>query len=214
MGAFLQTGDDTDSAIENSCQAYADDVALISETEEGMKEILKSLELFTVWSKMDVNVKKCATASYMLDQEGHRCTLNQNLRFMGQDIPNLPLDQSLKYLGTAVAARRNVKLRSTAAVFDEMKTLVYKVIRSPLKTVQKISAVKTFVIPRFDFMMLNGEVSLVKLQEKDSFIRGQFNKLLKIPGLPVDCHHMSWRDSRRVMAGRDIPVWFIDTMPL
>jgi hypothetical protein len=100
----------------------------------------------------------------------------------------------MKYLGTAVAARRNVKLQSMTSKFNDMKILVDKIMHSPLSTVQKIDAVKTFVIPRFDFPMLNGEVGKVQLDKMDEFIRGRLDKLLKIPGLPIACHHMSWRD--------------------
>jgi hypothetical protein len=192
MGAYVDIDENT--KIENLIQAYADDVALISERPEGIESMLKSLEIFTKWSKMEVNVKKCSTASYLLNDHGHRCSLTNCFKFQNQDIPNLTLSQSLKYLGTAVAARRNVKLHATISKFDEMKTLVRKIMGSPLLTVQKIDAIKTFVIPCFDFLMLNGDISKTRLDELDSFIRGQTNKLLKIPGLPVECHHMSWRD--------------------
>jgi hypothetical protein len=191
MGAFVGKGE---SAIEISHQAYADDIALISDKPEGIQEMLKGLAHFTKWSQLEVNVKKCSTSSYLLDSSGHRCSLTKNLKFQNQDIPNLAMDESLKYLGTAVAARRYVKLKSIHAKFNEARALVQKIIRSPLKTVQKIDAVKTFVIPRFDFLMLNGDVSKVQLENMDSFIRGQFNTLLKIPGLPRAFHHMSWRD--------------------
>jgi hypothetical protein len=29
----------------------------------------------------------------------------------------------------------------------------------------------------------------------DSYIRGKVDKLLKARGLPVECHHASWKDS-------------------
>jgi hypothetical protein len=89
-GAFVQIDDNT--RIENSMQAYANDIALISEKEEGIEAMLESLDFFTRWSKMEVNVKKCTTASYLLDQDNHRYLLTENFKFQGQDIPNLPLD--------------------------------------------------------------------------------------------------------------------------
>jgi hypothetical protein len=191
-GAYVDIDENT--RVENLIQAYADDVALISQKPEGIKAMLKTLETFTKWAKMDVNVKKCTTASYLLDQDHHRYSLTQNLKFNNQEIPNLTLNQSIKYLGTALSARRNVKLNATNYKFDEMKVLVHKILNSPLLTVQKIDAIKTFVIPCFDFLMLNGDLSRTRLRETDSYIRGELNKMLKIPGLPKECHHMSWRD--------------------
>jgi hypothetical protein len=191
-GAFVNINEN--AKIENLTQAYADDVALISEKPKGIQAMLRSLEIFTRWSKMEVNVKKCTTASYLLDEQQHRYSLSNNLKFDNHDIPNLTLKQSLKYLETAVTARRNVILQATNSKFDEMKILVQKIMSSPLLTVQKIDAIKTFVIPCFDFLMLNGEISKVHLDNMDSFIRNKINTMLKTPGLPIECHHMSWRD--------------------
>jgi hypothetical protein len=78
-GAFI--GIDENKRRKNLIQAYADDVSLISEKPEGIEAMLKSLELFTKWSKMEVNVKKCTTASYLLDAEKHRCSLTTGFRF-------------------------------------------------------------------------------------------------------------------------------------
>jgi hypothetical protein len=91
-------------------QAYADDVIFISRTVPGMKRILIKIEEFARWSKMEVNVKKCATASYLIDINRHRYCLAENLELNGAPIDNLILAESLKYLGTIVAARRTVRL--------------------------------------------------------------------------------------------------------
>jgi hypothetical protein len=56
--------------------------------------------------------------------ENHQCSLTEYFKFQGQEIPNLPLDQSLKYLRKAIATRRNIKLKDTYTKFDKMKTLV------------------------------------------------------------------------------------------
>jgi hypothetical protein len=95
---------------------------------------------------MEVNVAKCATASYLIDGNNYRCTLDQELIFRGQEIPNLTMAQSLKYLGTAISARRKVRLEAATAKCAEieMKIRLQKIIGSRLLTVQKINAVKTF----------------------------------------------------------------------
>jgi hypothetical protein len=180
--------------IEILIQAYADDIALISEKPEGIQAMLRTLETFTRWAKMEVNVRKCTTASYLLDRNHHRCSLSNCFEFNNQLIPNLTLQQSMKYLGTAVTARRNIKIHATNYKFDEMKTLLHKILNSPLLTVQKIDAIKTFIIPCFDFLLLNGDLSRKRLKDIDKHIRGQLNKLLKIPSLPKELHHLSWKD--------------------
>jgi hypothetical protein len=194
----------TDFAI----QAHADDVIFISRQANGIRAMLRVPEAFTNWWHMEVNVKKCATASYLTDTEGHRCSLAENLEFKNQQIPNLTLAQSLKYLGTPVAARRKVKLEAVT----EMKIRLKKIMESPLLPVQKIDAVKTFILPTLDFMMLNGDVGVKQLTKMDKHIRGLIDATLRVKGLPIECHHASWRglsypslvDRRKVLMIRSL----------
>jgi hypothetical protein len=180
--------------INLAVQAYADNVIVISKDPSGVAEMLEVLEDFVDWSKMEANVKKCATASYLRNMNRHRCTLALNLEFEGQPLPNLTLAQSLKYLGTAVAPRRTVKLEAAEAKLTETKTRLKKIMESPLLIMQKIDAMKTFVLPMLDFMMLNGDLGEKQLMKMDKHIRGRADELLKVRGLPLECHHASWRD--------------------
>jgi hypothetical protein len=183
-----------DERIGFAVQAYADDVIFISREAEGVMRMLEGLERFVNWSQMEVNVRKCATASYIQDANHHRCSLRESLTFKGQEIPNLTLAQSLKYLGTAVAARRTVKLGTVEAKLTEMKMRLQKILESPLLIVQKIDALKTFVLPTLDFMMLNGDVVEKQLRKMDQHIRRSVDEMLRVRGLPIECHHASWRD--------------------
>jgi hypothetical protein len=190
-GAFVDVGDER---VEFSVQAYADDVVFISQEPEGIQEMLETLGRFVEWSQMEVNAKKCATASYMIDEQRHRSTLTANLQFKGNAIPNLTMKESLKYLGTAVAARRTVKLEAIEAKLEEMKIKLQKIEGSKLLAVQKIDAIKTFVLPSIDFILLNGDARRKDLKNMDMKIRGTVDRILKIRGLPIECHHASWRD--------------------
>jgi hypothetical protein len=106
-GAVVEVSDDH---IEFSVQADADNVALISQEVEGIEPMMMTLEEFVRWSRMEINVTKCATASYVLDDEQHRSSLNRCFQFQGEENPNLTLSTSLKYLGTVVVARKTVTL--------------------------------------------------------------------------------------------------------
>jgi hypothetical protein len=175
-------------------QAYADDIVLISERPEGVQAMLQTLKLFTEWSQMKVNVSKCVTASYMIDERHIRGSLDRLLQFGEEEIPNLSLTESMKYLGTAVTKRMKPKFKSAEATFNEAHILVKKIMQSPLLTVQKVDAVKTFVLPKFDFLLLNGQARVADLTTLDKFIRMSFDKQLRVNRLPVACHHASWRD--------------------
>jgi hypothetical protein len=65
---------------------------------------------------------------------------------------------------------------------------------SLLLIVQKIEAMKRFVLPMLDFIMLNGDVDENQLMKMDKYIRGRIDEFLKVSSLLVKCHHASWRD--------------------
>jgi hypothetical protein len=105
---------------EFNVQAYADNTIFISERPGPVQEIMSTLDAYVRWAQMEVNVAKCATASYLINGNNHRCTLDHELIFRGQGIPNLTMTQSLKYLGTAISARRKVRLEAVTAKYAEM----------------------------------------------------------------------------------------------
>jgi hypothetical protein len=59
-GAFVGSAKDR---IEFTVQTYADDIIFISNEANGVRRMLEMLERFVNWYRMEVNVKKCATAS-------------------------------------------------------------------------------------------------------------------------------------------------------
>jgi hypothetical protein len=179
-----------------TAQAYADDVIFISKEPKGIKPMPKVLEKSVEWSRMEVNRKKSMAASCLFDASRHRCSLVENLNFKGQDIPNLILDQSLKYSGTTVTPRRNLKLQALSVKLTDMKIRSMKIIGSTLLMVPKIDANKTFILPSLDFAMLNGDLGDKELIAVDTYIRGLVDESLKVGGLPVECHDTPWPKRR------------------
>jgi hypothetical protein len=53
--------------------------------------MLQVVENVVQWSQVEVNVKKCETASDLNDVHRHRSSLAGNLKFKNQAIPNLTL---------------------------------------------------------------------------------------------------------------------------
>jgi hypothetical protein len=159
-----------------------------------VKAMFRVLQRFVDWSEMEVNAKRCATASYMINRNHHRSSLVESLKFKNKEIANLTLAQSLKYLGTAVAPRKEVKLEAIEAKLTEIRVRLKTIMESSLLIVQNIDAVKTFLIPILDFAMLNGDVGQKQLAILDKHIRRTIDDALRAPGLPVECHHASWQD--------------------
>jgi hypothetical protein len=128
-GTFVGPNEDR---IGFTVQVYADDVIFISRKAQWIAKMLGVLERFVDWSKMEVNVKKCATVSYLIDMNQRRSSLVNSLIFKGQSIPNLTLVQSLKYLGAPVTARKTVKLEAVETKLTEMKIRLKNFVESPL----------------------------------------------------------------------------------
>jgi hypothetical protein len=68
-GAYVET---PKGVMRFDVQAYADDVAFISDSPEGITHMLGILDEYIRWSKTEVNVQKCTTASYVYDDERRR----------------------------------------------------------------------------------------------------------------------------------------------
>jgi hypothetical protein len=87
-----------------------------------------------------------------------------------------------------------VKLRAAETKLTEMRIRLQKIMESPLLIVQKIDALKSFLLPMIDFMLLNGDVGESQLARMDQNIRAAVDRALKVHGLPIECDHASWPD--------------------
>jgi hypothetical protein len=132
--------------IKFDVQGYADNMIFISESEDGISQMLQILDQYTQWSKLEFNISKCATASCIYDEKRRWTYLDQCHMFRGEEIPNLTTAESMIYLGAPIAARKTVKLKSVKFKLEEMDILLGKIMSSPLLMVQKIDAMKTFLL--------------------------------------------------------------------
>jgi hypothetical protein len=66
-----------------------------------------------------------------------------------------------------VAARKTIKFEATKTKLTEMRIRLEKIIDSAVLIVQKIDAIKTFLLPLLDFMLLDGDVGVKQLREMD-----------------------------------------------
>jgi hypothetical protein len=190
-GSYVRTLQDV---IRFAIQAYADDVVFISESSNGIVQMLQILEYFAEWSRMEVNVEKCAIASYVYDEDRRRIFLDRCFTLREQEIPNMTTADSMRYLEAPISARRIIKFKTARFKLKEIEILLGKIMSSPLLAMQKIDTIKIILLPSLDFLLLNGEIGVKDLEVMDKKIRGMINRDLNIKGLPVECHHASWRD--------------------
>jgi hypothetical protein len=93
-GAYVQTSSDI---VRFTVHASADSVAFISENPKRIGQMFQVLEHSINWSKMEVNVEKRATASYIYDEERRRTFFGRSFKFRGQKIPSMMTADSMRY---------------------------------------------------------------------------------------------------------------------
>jgi hypothetical protein len=69
---------------------------------------------------------------------------------------------------------------------EKVKKNIVKITRSGLKVNQVINAVKTFILPKLDYSMMKGVVSLGELKKVDQLVRKEINKLISGQQLSKD----------------------------
>jgi hypothetical protein len=76
---------------------------------------------------------------------------------------------------------------------EKVKKYIHKIKESGLKINQVISAIKTFILPRLDYSMMNSVMSLVELGKLDLEVRKAVNSLVGGPPLSKDMFYSSWK---------------------
>ena len=172
--------------------AYADDVLLISDNVNSMHRLLNTCERFCEYSKMKLAPHKSISLGYLFIDR-RRCGLSNNFSVNNEPIPIADLEDTVRYLGAPIAARKVVKLKFASKLIANFKTKIKKITDSSLLIVQKLHAIKTFIMPTLDFAMLNGQLKCKDLDDLDHFVGNEINKLIG-GSLPNSIKHSSWRD--------------------
>ena len=174
-------------------QAFADDVILIGSSTESLKNILKSCMEFCEKSGMKITPDKCHWLSYMLDENKHRVSSDEELivndsTLKAEDISNV------LYLGAPFAIKKNTKMEITYNLLGNLKIEIKKLSNSPLSFAQCVDALNRLICPKLDYILLNSVCPMKKIEEFDKFMRGCLCERLKTKGLPVDFFYTHWKD--------------------
>ena len=174
-------------------QAYADDVILFSDSREGMNRNIEIVEQFIRYAKLEVNCNKCHTMSYVINNNNKRDYDNSPFTLMGEKIHSTTLAESITYLGTTTAATNRVREHGADDVTNEVTNLIHKIDLSPLSLTQKVHALKTFALPKLDFVLTEGKVQLGKMKELDTMIRKVIRNHLN-SNIPSEVFYTHWKD--------------------
>lgn len=153
--------------LDHVCQAaYADDLALMSSSLEGMQRMLQKLELYGKWGKIFVNVQKCCitgrqaspAATATLPQRSQRVVIH------GQPLPFLPPTQPYKYLGIQISLDLSLQHHTKyllARVRDRLDTIQ----KAPLRDIEFRFVVESLVHSLLEYSLPAGFITLQGLHE-------------------------------------------------
>lgn len=180
--------------LSTTVQAYADDIIIFSDTEEGMNNLIKVVENFCKFAgHMKINSKKCHSFTYIY-HNGNRNVLNDSFTFADGKVENCSIQSSCTYLGLPIAAKAARRKNHVFRCIEEMSNDISRIANSALRFTQAIDAIKRFVIPKIDYELMANNTPTNALNKLDKFIRGRLSKMIKAPGIPIDWFYTAKKD--------------------
>ncbi|XP_011883906.1 PREDICTED: uncharacterized protein LOC105571048, partial [Vollenhovia emeryi] len=156
--------------------AYADDIALVADTPEGMKRLLAAIEDEAASAGFRFNPAKCATLHIGAGRAGR--VLPTRFVLQGQTVPCLAEGEPYRHLGVPTGFSVDQTPYSTIrGLLEDLQ----KVNRSLLTPWQRLEVVSTFLLPRLDFLLRGAAVGKRPLKEADLQIRRLAKSWLNLP---------------------------------
>jgi hypothetical protein len=174
-------------------QAYADDLLLFANSKENMNHLIDGVITYMNYAQININPDKCKFLVYNRNGEVDADFTLPHAQGVLQALDRVEIDEVFRYLGVPVGVRKIAKMKFSNEKIEKVKKIIDKIARSGLKVNQVINAVKTFILPKLDYSMMNSVVSLGELNKVDQLIRKEINGLIGGPPLSKDMFYSSWK---------------------
>ena len=168
--------------------AFADDVALVSQTPEGMKRLLFELEHQLGLVGLTPNAAK--SSSLRIDVLGRKrmwvCNPDPYLTLDGNTVPAIDIAGAYKYLGIPTGLGRKVGSVATCKLDYQIGQLS----KAPLKPEQRIYFLRVHVIPGLYHELVLGRYTMGLLVSLDRKVRAAVRRWVHVPhDLPMGFFH-------------------------
>lgn len=166
---------------QTNARCFADDLCLVSSTRIGMGELLKKTSSFLEARGLAVNPAKCITIGLAKGYKGKKSKIETESLFTinGTLVPMLGYtDKTCRYLGinfTSVGAVDSKHLK------EQINEALGKVAKVKLKAQCKLKLLRTYIIPRFIYQLINSELYPTLLRRIDISIRKTIRSILHLP---------------------------------
>lgn len=171
---------------------FADDAVLLAKTAEGLQSnvdrFVRGLEFFG----LNINANKSAAVQIGVDGRAKKWFVDDRprLNIKGDKIRTLRVGQGYKYLGLRLSTSKCI-----TDVLTEYTVMTENIDKCVLKPQHKLSILKFHCIPKIQYALDLGEVSIGTLRDVDRRTRKMIKKWCHLPkDVPVSMIHSSLKD--------------------
>lgn len=133
--------------------------------------MLRICEMFCNYSRMKLAPAKSCSYGYGFSNNV-RQGLSHSFIFNGENIPYVGLEDSIRYLGGPIAARKSGKIKTSCDIMLKTSGKLQKNFNSGLLISQMIHAVKMFIIPSLDSIIVNIQEPIQLFKELEMLLKG------------------------------------------
>lgn len=157
---------------------FADDTCLISNTENGMRELLRVSQAFFTARHLRVNAAKCFSLVWRKDGKKKKLLALQESVFSldGVAIPPVSHSTFLRYLGVIFAPDGKSK-----PDFSSYERILGSLAKACLKPNQKITLLRQYLLPRYIHLLTMSHFTCGSLQAFDRLTKSFVRRVLALP---------------------------------
>lgn len=172
----------TEEGLTYSGSAFADDIVLLSRSEEGLRKMHETLLSFLGYIKVSLGVEKSATFGTSFKRM-KKSDAPPALEVGGQTLQQLKDREVYDYLGVSIAPNtgRQVKRRRCRERVEDALQRISKLGEAGLLPWQLQDALKTYILPRLVYSMTQLEAQRGEMDQVDKAVRRVLKASLDLP---------------------------------
>lgn len=159
--------------------AFADDVIFVASTAQGLQLTLDHAVGYLAQCGLNINATKSFSIALRNVPHEKKSVVDSRIRFQvaGRTLPALKRTDEWKYLGIPFTPEG----RSICRPEHQLKAVLNKLTKAPLKPQQRLFALRTVALPGLYHLLTLGSTFLSTLKKCDILVRGAVRKWLTLP---------------------------------
>ena len=179
--------------LESGCIAYADDIALITDSISNQQFLVRKLEKMAELCGLLIKPSKCNLINWELVPKAKKraITTEKSIKISRGVIKHVAANESFRYLGADMTVNGVAKLTSVG----NLKVKLERLMKAPLKPQQRIFMLRTYLLPGYQHQLALMKKTKTEMLNYDKCLRWHVRKMLKMPkDMPSAIIHASIRD--------------------